>query len=93
MDRVDQIVIQLLNLIEQIVSLILAGLAAIEIWARTQLASLGIPPGISVIILIAIALLLIVGAIRLLGPIVYVVVVVFIVLLMLHTLMPVIVQH
>lgn len=93
MDRVDQIVIQLLNLIEQIVTLILAGLAAIEIWARTQLANLGVPPGISVVILIAIALLLIVGAIRLLGPIVYVVVIVFIVLLMLHTLVPVIAQH
>lgn len=92
MDRVDQIVIQLLDVIEEIVRLILAGLAAIEIWARTQLGSLGVPPGISVIILIAIALLLIVAALRLLGPIVYVVVIVFLVLLMLHTLMPVIVR-
>lgn len=93
MTRVDQVVIQLLDFIESVVRLILAGLAAIEIWARTQLAGLGVPPGISVIILIAIALLLIVAALRLLGPIVYVVVMVFIVLLMVHALMPAMVQH
>ena len=93
MDRIDNVVIQLLDFLEAVLRIILAGLAAIEIWARTQLAGLGVPPGISVIILIAIALLLIVAALRLLGPIVYILVMVFIVLLMVHALMPVVIQH
>ena len=92
MGSVDQVIIQLLNFLEVVARVILAGLAAIETWAETQLASLGVPPGISVIILIAIALLLIVAALRLLGPIVYVLVMVFIVLLMVHALMPAIIH-
>ena len=90
--RIDQIVIQLLDFFEEVLRVILAGLAAIEIWARTQLASLGVPPGISVVILVAIALLLIVAALRLLGPVVYILVMVFIALLMIHAMMPVMVQ-
>lgn len=92
MSRIDQIVIQLLDFFEEVLRVILAGLAAIEIWARTQLASLGVPPGISVVILVAIALLLIVAALRLLGPVVYILVMVFIALLMIHAMMPVMVQ-
>jgi hypothetical protein len=93
MSRIDHIVIQLLDAIESLMRIILAGLAAAEIWVRTQLGYFGVPPGISVVILIAIALLLIVAALRLLGPIVYIVVMVFMVLLMLHALMPITVQH
>ena len=93
MSRSDHIVTQLLDAIESVVRIILAGLAAIEIWVRTQLGYLGVPPGISVVILIAAALLLIVAALRLFGPIVYIVVTVFIVLLMIHAMMPIIVQH
>jgi hypothetical protein len=93
MNQLDHIIIELLDVIETGVRLILAGLAAIEIWVRTQLVHLGVPPGISVVILLAVALLLIVGALRLFGSIAYVVVTVFIVLLVLHALMPVVLQH
>ena len=93
MNEIDHIVVQLLDVIESLVRLVLAGLAAIEIWVRAQLAHLGVPPGISVIILLAVALVLIVAALRLFGSIAYVIVTVFIVLLVLHALMPVVVQH
>ena len=58
MNQIDHIVVQLLDVIESLVRLVLAGLAAIEIWVRAQLAHLGVPPGISVIILLAVALVL-----------------------------------
>ncbi|HEY6433542.1 MAG TPA: hypothetical protein VIZ17_16295 [Acetobacteraceae bacterium] len=89
MNQFDNVVVQLLDAIKAFVDLILAGLAAIEMWARTQLVHVGVPPGITVIILILIALLLIVAALRLFGGIAQIIVVLFLLLLAVHALMPI----
>jgi hypothetical protein len=90
MDQVDAVITRLLEIIKSFVDLVLAGLAAIEMWVRTQLIQLGVPPAISLIILIALALLLIVAALRLFGGIVYAIVIIFLILLAIHALMPVV---
>jgi hypothetical protein len=89
LDRVNQAITELLALIRSLVDLILGGLAAIETWLRGQLAGLGVAGPIQTIILLAVALLLIVAALRLFGGVLRAIVVIFLILLALHALMPV----
>ncbi len=89
MNQFDNVVVQLLDAIKAFVDLILAGLAWIEMWVRTQLIHLGVPPGIAVVILILLALVLIVGALRLFGGIAQIIVVLFLLLLAVHALLPI----
>jgi hypothetical protein len=89
LNRVNQAITELLALIRSLVDLILSGLAAIEAWLRGQLTGLGVSGPIQTIILLAVALLLIVLALRLFGGVLRAIVVIFLILLALHALMPV----
>lgn len=89
MQRVDQAITKLLALIKGLVDLLLSGLAAIEVWLRGQLHGLGVAPPIQTVILIAVAVVLIVVALRLFGGVLRAVVVIFLVLLALHAVIPI----
>ena len=78
----------LLSLIAGLFGLIVAGIAAVEHGLREALAPMGIGAEGQNIILLAVAVLLIVGAIRLFGGIFAILITVVLVLLMLHILLP-----
>jgi hypothetical protein len=88
MDSVHQIVNAFLNLVVGLLDLILTGLGALETWLRIQLTALGVSGEIQPIILIVVAVLFLVIALRVMGGIIRLVVLVFLVLLILHILMP-----
>jgi hypothetical protein len=82
----------LLQLLIQIGDLILAGIVAVELWLRGQFALLGLAPPIQTVLLIAIAVVLILAALRLFGGLIRVAVVLVLLLVVIHVLLPVI-QH
>lgn len=88
MDQVHQIVNGFLNLLVGLLDLILNGLAALEGWLRVQLTSLGVSPDVQPIILIVVAVLFLLLALRVMGGVIRLIVLVFLVLLILHILMP-----
>lgn len=92
MDTFTRAVDALLQLLIQIGDLILAGIVAVELWLRAQFALLGLPPAIQTVLLIAIAVVLILAALRLFDGLIRVAVVLVLVLVVLHVLLPVI-QH
>ncbi len=82
----------LLQLLLQLGSLILAGIVAVELWLRAQFALLGLPPTIQTVLLIAIAVVLLLAALRLFGGLIRVAVVLLLLLVVIHVLLPII-QH
>ncbi len=89
MDSLNHAVETLLHLVVQAGNLIVAGIIAIELWLRGQLAALGLPPAIQTVLLIALAALLIVAALRLFGGLIRVAVILVVILIAIHVLMPV----
>ncbi len=89
MDSLNHAVEVLLHLVIQAGNLIVAGIIAIELWMRAQLATLGLPPDIQTVLLVALAVLLIVAALRLFGGLIRVAVVLVVVLIAIHVLLPV----
>jgi hypothetical protein len=88
MDAVHQIVNAFLNLVVGLLDLVLTGLGALEAWLRVQLTAMGVSGEIQPIILIVVAVLFLILALRVMGGIIRLVVLVFLVLLILHILMP-----
>jgi len=88
MKKVDQAINALLALFASAADAVLAGLAAIEQWLRTQLTGLGVAPQIQTVIMIAVAILLLLLVLRVFGGIIRVVLVVFLILLALHVVLP-----
>jgi hypothetical protein len=88
MDSVHQIVNAFLNLVVGLLDLILNGLGALESWLRVQLTAMGVGADIQPIILIVVAVLFLLVALRLMGGIIRLIVLVFLVLLILHILVP-----
>jgi hypothetical protein len=82
----------LLQLLIQLGALILAGIVAVELWLRTQFALFGLPPTIQTVLLIAMAVVLILVALRLFGGLIRVAVVLLLLLVVIHVLLPII-QH
>ncbi|WP_428487623.1 hypothetical protein [Rhodopila sp.] len=82
----------LLHLLAQLGELVLAGILAIELWLRAQLSQLGVSPPIQTVLLIALAVLLIVAALRLFGGLIRVAVILILLLVVIHVLLPVL-QH
>jgi hypothetical protein len=81
-----------LQLLIELGNLVLAGIVAIEVWIRAQLTLLGLPPAVQVILLVAVALVLILTALRLFGGLIRVAVVLVLLLIVTHALLPVIQQ-
>jgi hypothetical protein len=89
MDKVNRALSGLLHLIVSLLDLILAAIAAIEVWLRGQLALLGVPAQIQNVLLIAAAVILILAGLLLFGGLFRVLIVALLVLLAVHLLMPV----
>ena len=83
----------LLSLITGLFGLIVAGIAAIEHVLRDALMPMGIGRDGQNVILLVVAVVLIVGAIRLFGGIFAILITVVLVLLMLHILLPALGAH
>jgi hypothetical protein len=82
----------LLQLLISLGNVIVAGIVAIELWLRAELGHFGLPPNVQTIILIALALLLILGSLRLFGGLVRAAVVLVLILIAIHILLPIL-QH
>lgn len=88
MEKVDQAINALLALFASAADAVLAGLAAVEQWLRTQLTGLGVQPQIQTVIMVAVAIILLLLVLRVFGGIIRVVLVVFLILLALHVVLP-----
>jgi hypothetical protein len=91
-DAFTRAISTLLQLLIQIGDLILAGIVAVELWLRAQLSLLGLPPAIQTVLLIALAVVLILAALRLFGGLIRVALVLVLLLIIIHVLLPII-QH
>ena len=92
MDSFRHVASTLLQLLIQLGDLIVAGIVTIELWLRAQLAQFGLPPNIQTAILVVLAALLIIGALRLFGGLIRIAVVLVLILIAIHILMP-LTQH
>jgi len=79
----------LLQLLIRIGDLIMAGLLAVELWLRGQLAELGLPPAFQTLIMLAFAVLLILASLRLLGGLIRAAIILVLVLMAIHIVLPV----
>jgi hypothetical protein len=82
----------LLQFLRQLSGVIAALLGDVEDWLHGQMQDLGVPPLLQTMILLGVAVLLIVGAVRLFAGLARVGVVLILVLLTLHLVMPAIQQ-
>lgn len=89
MDTFTQMVNSLLQLLTQFGDLAASGLKAVEVWLRTQLATLGVPPALQTVIMLVLAALLVVGVVRMLGGLIRVVVLLVLLLVAVRVLLPV----
>lgn len=92
MERFTHVINSLLDLLVQLGNLIVSFLVTLEVWLRGQLGEFGLPPFVQTAIMLGVAALLILGAMRLFGGLVRVAVVLVLVLIALHILMPVLPQ-
>ena len=89
MDSFTNVVNSLLQLLIRLGNLIVGGIIAIEVWLRDQLAQFGLSPAIQTVIMLALAALLIMTALRLFGGLIRVAVVLVLILIAVHILLPV----
>ncbi len=89
MDDINRVLNSLLQLVIGLGDLIVSGILAIEALMRGQLATLGLAPPVQTAILVALAVLLILAALRLFGGLVRIAVVLVLALIAVHILMPV----
>jgi hypothetical protein len=88
METVRQALAALLSLLVDFVGLILAAIGGVEVWIRSQLSLAGVNPQLQTVILIALAVLLIVGAFRLFGGLLRIIIVIFLLLIAIKMLVP-----
>ncbi len=79
----------LLQLLNQLGRLLLAAVVAIELWLRTQFTLLGLPPVIQTALMVGVAVMLILAALRLFGGLIRVAVVVLLLLVVIHVVLPI----
>ncbi len=92
MDSFRTVINTLLQLLLQLSDLVVAGIIAIELWLRAQLTQFGVAQPVQTIILLALAAVLIVAALRLFGGMIRVIVVLVLILIGIHIVMPLL-QH
>lgn len=88
MDSFKHTINSVLALLLQIGDLIVAGIVAIESWLRDQLGQFGLPPGIQTTILVALAALLIVTALKMFGGLIRIALILVLLLIAIHILTP-----
>ena len=80
----------LLKLIMQFGFAVAALLGGFEIWLRGQLQHMGVPHTLQTVVLIVVAVVLVLGSLRLFGGLIRVVVVLILLAMAIHVMMPVI---
>jgi hypothetical protein len=89
-DNFTHVINTLLQLLIQLGNLIVAGIVAIELWLRAQLGQFGLSPDVQTAILVVLAVVLILGALRLFGGLIRVAVILVLLLIGIHILLPII---
>ena len=89
MDSLTRFINSLLQLLIQIGDVLFNVLITIETWVRGQLAGLGLSSQIQTVIMIVVAVLLIVGSLRLFGGLLRIALVLILVLIAIHIILPV----
>lgn len=84
-----QAINSVLQVLLQIGNLIVAGLVAVELWLRGQLAAAGMAPSLQTVVMLSVAALLILGALRLFGGLIRAIVILVLILVAIHILLPV----
>ena len=92
MSSAQQFIDALLRLLIQFGNLVMGFILTIELWLRSQLDQFGVSHNVGTVILLAVALFLIVTALRLFGGLIRVALILFLLLLLIDLLLPV-VQH
>jgi hypothetical protein len=88
MDSANQLITSLRNLLLGLLDLIFAGINAVEVWLRAELAQLGVGSQLQTVILVVVAVLIFLAAIRLLGGVIRVLIVIFLILVVIHMVAP-----
>lgn len=83
------IVNDLLGFLIELGDIIVAAIVAIELWLRDQLGQLGVSQPIQTVILVALAVFLIFGSLRIFGGLIRVAAVLVLLLIAIHIMMPV----
>jgi hypothetical protein len=91
-DSFKNVINSLLHLIIELGDVIVGWIVIIEMWLRAQLMQLGVAPQLQTVILLALAVVLILGALKLFGGLIRVAVVLVLILIAIHIMMPVL-QH
>jgi hypothetical protein len=91
-DNFTHVINNLLQFLIRLGDLIVGVIVTIELWLRAQLMQLGVAPPVQTAILIALAVVLILGSLRLFGGLIRVAVVLILILIAIHILMPIL-QH
>ncbi len=91
MESFTQLINRLLRIVITVGNIVLAGIVAIELWMRGQLAQLGVPKTLQTVLLATVAILLIVASLRIFGGLIRVALVLILVLIALHILAPLVV--
>jgi len=89
MDQVNSVLDSLLKLIISLGNIIVDAIVSIELWMRTQLTTMGLSPQLQTVVLVVLAIVLIVAALRLFGGLVRIAVILVLALIAVHILMPV----
>lgn len=89
MDSFKHVIDSLLQLLVQLGNIIVGWIVIIEDALRRQLMQLGVAPQLQTIILLAVAVILILGALKLFGGLIRVAVVLVLLLIAIHVLMPI----
>ncbi len=89
MDSFTRFINSLLQILIQLGDLLLDALLAFEQWLRGQLGTLGLSANVQTVIMIAFAVILILGSLRLFGGLLRVGLVLILLLIALHILLPV----
>ncbi len=92
MDSFNHVIGSLLRLLVQLGNLIVAGIVAIELWLRTQLAQLGVAPDVQTLIMLLLAAVLVVCAFRLFGGLIRVALMLVLILVASQIIMPLVPQ-
>ncbi len=80
----------LLQLLKQFGLAVAAILTSLELWLRGQLQHLGVAPVIQTVVLLAVAAILVLGALRLFGGLIRIAIVLILLLVAIHIVLPVI---
>ncbi len=88
MNSLTNVINKLLQLLIDLGNLIVSAIVTIELWLRAQLSQFGLPQNVQTIILIMLAVVLIIGSLRLFGGLIRIAVVLALILIGIHIVMP-----